>query len=200
MIVLPLAAIAYTLTATGPPLSPAWPSLMAALVAFLSNLAIAECNGLIMETFDTSDLQPGTSGRKSARMSDDGQSHRRTFSCYPRISAGFALTQGLGYIFIAAATATCGGLERRLGAREATGVVAAILMCLTIALTAALFRFKVVQMIPERRGLTRKTTDWEPVIIGNPSGTSRRVSLLELGNLSRWMEIRRKNRLHDAPI
>lgn len=200
MIVLPLSAIAYTLTATGPPLSPVWPSLMAALVAFLSNLAIAECNGLIMETFDTSDLQRGLNGHKKVRMSEEDQNHRTTFTCYPRVSAGFALTQGLGYVFIAAATATCGGLERRLGAREATGVVAAVLMCLTIALTAALFRYKVIQMIPDRRGMTRKDTEWEPVIIGNPSGTTRRVSLLELGNLSRWMEIRRRNRLQDAPI
>ena len=199
MIVLPLSAIAYALTATGPPLSPLWPSLMAALVAFLSNLAIAECNGLIMETFDTSDLQHGMTGRKRVRMPAEDLYHGTTFSCYPRVSAGFALTQGLGYVFIAAATATCGGMERRLGAREATGVVAAMLMCLTIALTAVLFRFKVVQMIPDRRGPTRKDTEWEPVIIGNPSGTTRRVSLLELGNLSRWMEIRRRNRLHDTP-
>ena len=201
MVVLPMAAAAYTLTATGPPLNPAWPSIMAALVAFLSNLAIAECNGLIMETFDVSDLQPGMSGRRRGKPLDKEHRQASTFSCHPRVSAGFALTQGLGYIFIAAATATCSGLERRLGARAATGVVSTVLMCLTITLTFALLRFKVVQMIPNRRPtagtLTRHETAWEPVIIGNPSGTTRRISLLELGNLSRWMEIRRRNRLYD---
>jgi hypothetical protein len=36
---------------------------------------------------------------------------------------------------------------------------------------------------------------WRPIIIGNPSGKTRRMSVLELGHLSRWSEIRRKNRL-----
>jgi hypothetical protein len=38
---------------------------------------------------------------------------------------------------------------------------------------------------------------WRPIIIGNPSGKTRRMSILELGHLSRWSEIRRKNRLVD---
>lgn len=37
--------------------------------------------------------------------------------------------------------------------------------------------------------------EWKPVVIGNPSGTTRRMSLLELGAMSRWTEIRRRNRL-----
>ena len=41
---------------------------------------------------------------------------------------------------------------------------------------------------------------WRPVIIGNPSGTTRRVSLLELGGMSRWSEIRRKNKLVDEGL
>jgi len=36
---------------------------------------------------------------------------------------------------------------------------------------------------------------WRPIIIGNPSGKTRRMSILELGHLSRWSEIRRKNKL-----
>jgi hypothetical protein len=32
-------------------------------VGFLSNLAIAECYGLIMANFDTTDLQPGMTSR-----------------------------------------------------------------------------------------------------------------------------------------
>jgi hypothetical protein len=37
--------------------------------------------------------------------------------------------------------------------------------------------------------------DWRPVIIGNPSGKMRRVNLLELGQWTRWTEIRRLNKL-----
>lgn len=40
-----------------------------------------------------------------------------------------------------------------------------------------------------------KVDEWRPIIIGNPSGTTRRMSLLEFGRLSRWSEIRRWNRL-----
>ncbi|KAK5019265.1 hypothetical protein LTR16_012703, partial [Cryomyces antarcticus] len=36
---------------------------------------------------------------------------------------------------------------------------------------------------------------WKPVIIGNPSGKMRRMSLLELGAQSRWTEIRKLNKL-----
>ena len=36
------------------------------------------------------------------------------------------------------------------------------------------------------------------MIIGNPSGTTRRISLLELGNMSRWTEIRQRNKLLGA--
>jgi hypothetical protein len=39
---------------------------------------------------------------------------------------------------------------------------------------------------------------WRPIIIGNPSGKTRRMSILELGHLSRWSEIRRRNRLIDC--
>jgi hypothetical protein len=36
-------------------------------------------------------------------------------------------------------------------------------------------------------------SDWKAVVIGNPSGKMRRMSVLELGNLSRWTEIRKLN-------
>lgn len=38
---------------------------------------------------------------------------------------------------------------------------------------------------------------WRPVMIGNPTSKKRRMNLLELGSLSRWQEIRKKNRLID---
>jgi hypothetical protein len=78
-------------------------------------------------------------------------------------------------------------------------------MFLTILLTGVLFRFKAVQVIPNHAFGTRVGTfertpemedaDWRPVVIGNPSGKVRRMSLLELGRLSRWTEMRRLNKL-----
>ncbi|KAK2069563.1 hypothetical protein P8C59_004127 [Phyllachora maydis] len=38
---------------------------------------------------------------------------------------------------------------------------------------------------------------WRPVIMGNPSNKTRRVNVLELGSMTRWTEIRRKNKLID---
>ncbi|ORY68825.1 uncharacterized protein BCR38DRAFT_482300 [Pseudomassariella vexata] len=38
---------------------------------------------------------------------------------------------------------------------------------------------------------------WRPLIIGNPSEKHRRMNFLELGSLTRWSEIRKKNRLID---
>ncbi|OAA58248.1 amino acid permease 2 [Cordyceps fumosorosea ARSEF 2679] len=39
---------------------------------------------------------------------------------------------------------------------------------------------------------------WRPIMIGNPIGKMRRMSILELGSMTRWQEIRKKNRLIDA--
>lgn len=196
MIALPLAGLAYTLSSGGPPLHPALPACFGGLVGCLSSLAIAEGVGLIMETFDTSDLQPGMIGGPRSDVSKQDRKQRTCFSCYPRISAGLAIVQSLSFLLAAAATGTGGGLERRLGAKEATGVVASILMGLTIMLTAVLWRFQTVKVIPSPRfGVDRRGTTWEPFVVGNPSGTTRRMNLLELGKQSRWMEVRRRNRL-----
>ncbi|KAI9682252.1 MAG: hypothetical protein M1817_000306 [Caeruleum heppii] len=207
MISLPFANLAYTLSSGGPPTHFMWPTFFAGLIGFLSNLAMAECHGLIMETYDTSDLQPSMSGRR-ARTND--LSHRDprhlNFSCYPRVSAGLAISQTFGFLIAACATAVGGSVERRLGAQLATGVVAVILLALTLLLIGVLWRWKEVQVIPHgRRGtLTGEKgvpelaeEDWRPIIIGNPSGEKRRMSLLELGKQSRWTEIRRRNRLMD---
>jgi len=73
------------------------------------------------------------------------------------------------------------------------------LLILTILLIGVLWRFKEVQVVPTDRfgtGLSLSGEEpWRPVIIGNPSGRMRRMSLLELGKQSRWSEIRRKNKL-----
>lgn len=196
---LPLAGLMYALASRGPSISVAIPTVFAGSVGFLSNLAIAECQGIIMETFDTSDLQPGMTGRPTGRTTAKEREQRTNFSCYPRVAAGFAICQSLSFCFAATATGVCGRVERRLGAMQATGVVAGVLMGLTLLLTLVLFRFRVVRMIPDARPtidyITRSKTAWEPVVLGRPSGSTRKISILEAGRLTRWSEIRQKNRL-----
>ncbi|TGJ81466.1 hypothetical protein E0Z10_g7299 [Xylaria hypoxylon] len=145
-LVLPIAGIAYTAVSTGPPVHIFFPSVFAALIGFLSCLAISECNGMLMENWDCSDLQPGITGR--SKSSKD--SHKRTnYSSFPRATAGWNLIQSLGFVFAAGATGLGGSITRRLGQRTATGVVAGILFILTLLLLGTFIRFKRVQIIPE---------------------------------------------------
>ncbi|KAI0537230.1 hypothetical protein GGR58DRAFT_358038 [Xylaria digitata] len=144
--VLPIAGIAYTGVSTGPPIHVFFPSFFAALIGFLSCLAISECNGMLMENWDCSDLQPGITGR--SKSSKD--SHKRTnYSSFPRATAGWNLIQSLGFVFAAGATGLGGSVTRRLGQRTATGVVAGILFILTLLLLGTFIRFKRVQIIPD---------------------------------------------------
>ena len=195
---LPLAGGAYALVSGGPPMPAAVPSVLAGLVGFFSALALSECIGLIMETFDVSDLQPGMTGRRrstSAVPAADLQ-RRANYSCFPRVAAGLATAQALAFVFAAAATACAGNLERAIGAQAATGVVAAILLLVTLALVAALTRVRSVQIVPRDRldsVALRGPGANLPVIIGHPSGFDRKVSWLELGRWTRWEEIRRRN-------
>ncbi|KAL9001048.1 MAG: hypothetical protein Q9169_000532 [Polycauliona sp. 2 TL-2023] len=199
MISLPFAGLAYTLASVGPQVSVAAPTVFAGLIGFLSNLAIAECNGIIMETYDTSDLQPGMTGRPRRELPEELRKKRTNFSAYPRVTAAFAISQTIAFVIAAAATGTGGRVERRLGAQAATAVVAGILLLLTLLLIGVVTRFREVQIIPSQRYgtnvLSGPENEWKPVIIGNPSGTTRRMSILELGNMTRWKEIRRRNRL-----
>jgi len=208
MLVLPFAGLAYTLASPGRKVHYTVPIIFAGLLGFLSNLAIAECYGLIMETFDTSDLQPGANSRHRLQSLAPEVSRRRTnYSSFPRVTAGIFLSQTIAFLLAAAATGIGGAMTRNLGAQKATGVTAGILLFLTLLLTAALARFKSVQVIPNGAFGSRKTSAaagpfahvedeyWKPVIIGNPSGKMRRMSLLELGGMSRWTEIRRLNNL-----
>ncbi|MCJ1396043.1 hypothetical protein MMC18_008930 [Xylographa bjoerkii] len=202
MILLPFAGLAYTLASGGPGTSFIVPTLFAAVIGFLSNLAIAECNGIIMETYDTSDLQPGMTGRPRRILPEDVRRKRTNFSCFPRVTAAFAINQTFSFLIAAAATGAGGVVERALGAQAATGVVAGVLLVLTLLLIAALTRFKTVQIVPSQRYGTNvlggPEDEWKPVIIGNPSGTTRKLSLLEMGALTRWSEIRRRNKLLGA--
>jgi hypothetical protein len=216
ILVLPFAGLGYTLSASGPPVPFIIPIIFAGLIGFLSNLAMAECHGIIMETFDTSDLQPGMTGRPRGSSGDKSASKRTNYSSFPRVSSAFAITQGIGYLFAAAASGVGGVLTRHLGQQAACGVMAGILLILSVLLLAVLIRFTEVQIIPDskkdemdRYHNARHTSalrrdegieeeePWRPVIIGNPHHHTRRMCLLELGSMSRFSEIRRKNKLVD---
>ena len=205
---LPLMGLAYTLSSAGRPKPYMVPIIFAGAVGFLSILAIAECYGLIMETFDTCDLQPGINTRHRLQSLAVQDKRRRTnYSSFPRVSAGIFASQTLAFTGAAIATQVGGSMTRHIGAQASTGVTAGILLGLTILLTAVLWRFKEVQVIPNHTFGTRRDTraweefkelekgksDWKAVVIGNPSGKMRRMSVLELGGLSRWTEIRKLN-------
>ncbi|KAH7394423.1 hypothetical protein BKA66DRAFT_456308 [Pyrenochaeta sp. MPI-SDFR-AT-0127] len=213
---LPLMGLAYTVSAAGVPKPYIVPIVFAGAVGFLSILAIAECHGLIMETFDTCDLQPGVNTRhRLESMAVQDRRRRTNYSSFPRITAGIFASQTLAFIGAGVATMVGGSMTRRLGAQASTGVTAGILFGLTILLIAVLWRFKEVQVIPNYTFGTRRDTaawddfkhlekigrgaDWKAVVIGNPSGKMRKMSVLELGSLSRWTEIRKLNFLLKGP-
>ncbi|KAF1851526.1 MFS general substrate transporter [Cucurbitaria berberidis CBS 394.84] len=213
---LPLMGLAYTVSAAGKPNPYMVPIIFAGAVGFFSILAIAECHGLMMETFDTCDLQPGTNTRhRLVSMAVQDRRRRTNYTSFPRVTAGIFVSQTLAFIGAGVATIVGGSMTRRLGAQTSTGVTAGILFGLTILLTAVLLRFKEVQVIPSHTFGTRRDTaawvefkelekmgrgaDWKAVVIGNPSGKMRRMSVLELGSLSRWTEIRKLNFLLKGP-
>lgn len=200
---LPLAGLAYTLTSPGPIMQWIAPVMFAGLIGFLSNLAISECIGLIMETFDTCDLQPGIN---SLHPSTQTKKRRTHYSSFPRVCAGFFAAQSLGFFLAAAATAVSGTMTRAIGAQISTAIVAGLLLLLTLLQLIVLFRWKSVQVIPDgivaeirRKSVIEKfaegKNEWKAVVIGNPSGKMRRMNFLETGKWSRWSEIRRLNLL-----
>lgn len=210
MIILPLMGLAYTVSSAGRPSPFMVPIVFSGALGFFSILAIAECHGLMMETFDTCDLQPGVNTKHRLESMAVQDVRRRTnYSSFPRITAGIFASQTLAFLGGAAATEVGGIMTRRLGAQTSTGATAGILLFLTVLLTMVLVRFKEVQVIPNHTSGTRRDTaaweefgqlekmgrasDWRAVVIGNPSGKMRRMSVLELGSLSRWTEIRKLN-------
>ncbi|RFU75988.1 major facilitator superfamily transporter [Trichoderma arundinaceum] len=220
-ILLPLAGVCYAAVSSGPPMHVGVPTIFAFCIGLLSCLAIAECNGLVMECFDTSDLSPGMTGRQRSKS---GRSEKRTnYSSFPRVTAGFAAIHTMAFIFAAGATALGGLVTRTLGQQVATGVVAGILFILTIMLLLILARFTDVQIIPnskmeemdrliearrrstirrasmpdDRQAVVEEEKAWRPAMLGNPIGKKRRMNVFELGSKSRWQEIRKKNKLVD---
>ncbi|PNY21668.1 Uncharacterized protein TCAP_07228 [Tolypocladium capitatum] len=222
-LLLPLAGICYAAVSSGPPMHVSVPTVFATCVGFLSCLAISECNGVVMEAFDCSDLSPGMTGRQ--RGGDPGKNQKRTnYSSFPRVTAGFAAIHGLAFVLAAGATALGGLVTRTLGQQVSTGIVAGILLVLTVVLFLVLVRFAEVQIVPKcksdemdklvevrRRSTIRRASmpnnrqavmdeenAWKPVMIGNPTSKKRRMNILELGGLTRWQEIRKKNKFIDA--
>ena len=79
---------------------------------------------------------------------------------------------------------------------QAAAIVASVLLFLTLVFTVVVVRWKSVQMIPARHD--RRVDDdseWRPLVLGRPSGLTRKLSILEMGEQSRWSEIRRRNNL-----
>lgn len=205
MLVLPLAGLAYTLSSPGSSVHWFAPIVFAGLIGFLSNLGIAECTGIIMEAFDTSDLQPGANSRhRQASMASTVRRRRTNYSSFPRVTAGVFVAQTVGFLLAAASTGVGGAMTRSLSSQKATGIAAGVLLAVTVLLSLALVRFRAVQVVPNsafgsRRGTTVFNVEddeyWKPVVIGNPSGKMRRMNVLEMGRMSRWTEIRRLNKL-----
>jgi len=159
-----------------------------------------------MEAFDTSDLQPGVNSKHRLQSLESTTRRRRTnYTSYPRVTAGLFLAQSLGFFLAAASTGVSGRITRAIGAQAATGVVAGILLFVTLLLSIILWRFKSVQVIPHGALGTMKGSGqwtspnddayWKPVVIGHPSGKVRRMNILEMGKWSRWTEIRKLNKL-----
>ncbi|RMY61364.1 hypothetical protein D0865_01039 [Hortaea werneckii] len=214
-LLLPFAALAFALTASGESISWTAPVLFTGLIGFLSCLAMAECVGLIMETFDTCDLQPGVNSKHRLNSMAETTRRRRTnYSSFPRVCAGFFAAQSLGFFLAAAATGVSGDITRALGAQVAVSIVAAILLFVTLLFMFIMWRWKEVQVIPNSvfgaatrkgstawnnnagaGGATGEDADWKAVVIGNPSQKMRRINLLEMGSQTRWTEIRKLNRL-----
>jgi hypothetical protein len=212
--VLPFAALGYCLSAKGPPLSAAAAIVFAGLLGFLTDLGVAECIGVIMETFDICDLQPGVNTKHRLQSMASAIQRRRTnYSCFPRVTAAFFAAQALSFFLSAAATGVSGRLVNAVGAQIAIAVVAAIVLGVTVLLLTVIWRWKEVQVIPSSISGTvapfRSTTwdsnaaapasstpeDWRAVVFGNPTGKMRRMNVLEMGSQTRWTEIRKLNML-----
>jgi MFS family permease len=223
-ILLPLFGIAYAIASNGPPTPLAVPVVLAAAVGFLSCLAMAECNGLLMETFDCSDLQRSTGQRTNC-------------SSFPRVTSAFAIAHSLSFVLAAGATGIGGVAQRQLGQRTATGAVSAILVVLTLLFSGVLIRFKDVQIVPfvkveamekwrevrrasyfrrsvvhaslrdvqklneDEQEALRNAEPYRPMdVMGFPTHATRRVNVLEMGALTRWSLIRQKNKLIDNHV
>ncbi|KXJ90949.1 hypothetical protein Micbo1qcDRAFT_225805 [Microdochium bolleyi] len=142
---LPVMGALYVVVSTGPPMHIAVPAVLTAVIGFLSCLGISECNGMLMEAWDCSDLRPGVSSDLRANATFRP---RINYSSFPRVNAGFAVIHSFSFVLASVATAVGGLLQRNMGQRAATGVMAAILFVFSSLLLTVLVRFRNVQIIP----------------------------------------------------
>jgi hypothetical protein len=84
---------------------------------------------------------------------------RTNYSSFPRVTAGYAVIHSFGFVFAAGATGLGGMVQRNLGQRAATAVVASILLLLTLLLLGVLIRFRQVHIIPTSK--TMEMDKWK---------------------------------------
>lgn len=145
VLALPVVGALYVVVSTGPPMHVAVPAALAALMGFLSCLGISECNGMLMEIWDCSDLPSTPTICPPERLQSKP---RANYSAFPRINAGFAIIHSLSFALAGLATVVGGLLQRNIGQRAASGVVAGILLFLSLFLMAVLVRFRNLRIIP----------------------------------------------------
>ena len=109
----------------------------------------------------------------TGRPRAEGEKKRTNYSSFPRVTAGFAVIHSLAFIFAAAATAAGGFLERNLGQRVATSVVAGVLLALSLLLLAAMVRFRKVEIVPMSKA--REMNQWNKE---RRESVERRASLI----------------------
>ncbi|KAF2017662.1 MFS general substrate transporter [Aaosphaeria arxii CBS 175.79] len=206
---LPILGLGFSVSCGGPTTPFVIPILFAGAIGFASVLAVAECYGLIMETFDVCDLPLGMQiphlMKSHSSTTQDGN-RQSAYSSFPRVTAGIFVSQTFAFVGAAVATAVGGILSRRISTQLCTGIMAGILLLLTIFLIAVLWRFRDVRVISSHTSKAKSETTfsqtttmahngWEDVMSGSPPRRIRRMNILEMGALSRWTEIRRLNYL-----
>ena len=178
MTILLFFVIGYTPASKGPPVSLAWPIVLAAGISFLSCLAIADCHAIIMTTFDCSDLGLDPTTRAQANRQPPPP-----YTSIPRVSAGLACCHGFGFLFAATGTALGVVADKKYDLRATVGGVAGVFFLVTMSLFIVLVPFRQVNV----GGAS------EPGTL--PGREMAHLSILELGSMARWSEIRNRQKV-----
>ena len=118
-----------------------------------------ECNGLIMEAFDTSDHDHSMIGR-ARHVKGRAQGVPTNYSAFPRVCAAFAVCHAGGFMVAAFSTAVGGAMTRNWGARVVAGVMAGMLVLVGGALLVVLVRWK--GMVLEKTGHDGELKETKP--------------------------------------
>lgn len=198
----PAASLAFTISATGPPIHFVVPIFFAGLVVFSGTLAIAECHLIIMENFDISNLpEPllsSGSGSTSYGGGKGGRPHgtQRPSSlvgsnddfttCHPAITAAFGIFQFASLASIAGAIGWSRYISEGIGVKYGLGIFTGITFLVTIALVGVLWRWNKVRVLE-----VYADQDSE---YGAGTGVTEevrvcKISILQKGQLTRWSEV-----------